>query len=51
MLDFITTIMICNSGKNLSCLNDNLKLFPSTRVIIVCKRRGECEQVYIKDVN
>jgi hypothetical protein len=43
--------MICNSGKNLSCLNKNLELFSTTRVIIVCKRRGECEQVYTKDEN
>jgi hypothetical protein len=41
--------MICNSGKNLSCLNEKLELFPPTRVIIVCKKRGECDPVYLKN--
>ena len=51
MLDFITTIMMCNSGKNLSCMNKNLEFSSTTKVIIVCKRRGECEQIYTKDEN
>jgi hypothetical protein len=48
MLDFVTTVLICNSGKDLSCLNKNFNLFPSSRVVTVCKKRGECEQIYLK---
>lgn len=50
MFDFLTTVLICNTGRDLTCLKKNLEPFPSAKVIFVCEKRGECVQKHIKEV-
>lgn len=49
MFDFVTTILLCNTGRDLSCLHKNVNPFPSAKVIFVCEKRGECVQKPIKE--
>ena len=41
MYDIITTVLLCNTGRDLSCLNKNLNMYPQAKVIFVCEKRGE----------
>jgi len=48
MYDIITTVLLCNTGRDLSCLNKNLNMYPQAKVIFVCEKRGECVQKNVK---
>ena len=48
MYDIITTVLLCNTGRDLRCLNKNLNMYPPAKVIFVCEKRGECVQKNVK---
>ncbi len=48
MLELLTTFIVCNSGKNITCLAKNIDVIKSSKVIIVCKKKDECEPVTVR---
>lgn len=49
MFEILTTVLLCNTGRDLTCLSKNLEVIQSTKTVIVCEKRGECERRIIKN--